>query len=267
MLGRMDTPNSVAADLVNAPLVNVVYCRNLPAEKELAAAMRDTFGDQLSPLKPGPSPELQVAQARDCTITFKLVDAAPDLSEVEPHPELNDGSVDVSSAASYLLVTVFPDNAHLERGKKYREDRLRQINMLSVATLAALKTPGALAALVPRAGVTISAPRFIQLADSGELAMTAVGVWVRPSEDADRWYAYSVGLIQAGHPEVQIRNAPGEPNDFYAVLRGLVSYVLDGNTVRAGDSLTIVEERPAITVAEDRWVVDPQLPALRLDVA
>lgn len=75
--------------------------------------------------------------------------------------------------------------------------------------------------------------------------------------------AYTYGLEQFDHPELQVVDGAAEPAETYFHLETLAAAIIDGSVLAPGEALSLAGV-PDVQVDDARWVVDPTRPALQL---
>lgn len=76
--------------------------------------------------------------------------------------------------------------------------------------------------------------------------------------------AYTYGLEQFGHPELQVVDGPAEPAETYVHLEKIAAEIITGRVLIAGETLSL-PGMPDTQVHAAPWVIDPARPARQLE--
>ena len=134
--------------------------------------------------------------------------------------------------------------------------------LLSKATAVVADHPECLIVHNPRGNVSIAPNTFLEAVRDNLAPMHIAPVWL--TQKGNKILGYTVGLVQAGHPEVQAATESMDPTDLYYKLANIADHVLQGATVKDGDTLSFEEGQPPLTAQEEPWFVDESLPAVTI---
>ena len=56
-----------------------------------------------------------------------------------------------------------------------------------------------------------------------------------------------------------------DPTDLYYKLANIADHILQGATVKGGDTLAFEEGQPRLTITEEPWFVDQDFPAVTIN--
>ena len=169
----------------------------------------------------------------------------------------------LDSATAQILVSVLPREAEHDRAKQFRETRRDHLELLSKATAVVAEHPDCLIVHNPRGNVSIAPNTFLEAVRDNLAPMHIAPVWLTQKEN--KILGYTVGLVQAGHPEVQAATESIDPTDLYYKLANIADHVLQGATVKDGDTLSFEQGQPPLTVQKEPWFVDESYPAVTIN--
>lgn len=91
-------------------------------------------------------------------------------------------------------------------------------------------------------------------------------LWV--NSDGEMMYFYTFGMQDIGYPEVQVVKSLSDdmdPQQLYAYLMDVLAYIINGNPIRAGETLGRTAEEK-FTTSWQPWIVDKDVTALQIDL-
>ncbi|WP_041631384.1 DUF4261 domain-containing protein [Corynebacterium terpenotabidum] len=175
----------------------------------------------------------------------------------------------VAAHQAQLLIAVpaeFTEDASAQiSGLSAREIQLVANRIHGILTMAMTRLPG-VAGYYSGAAAATYGPTFLAQVAEGHFGSTPWPLWVsarlHPGEQG--FSAYTTGLWALGHPELQVDNAPMPPEDLFLYLMDTSAHlVLDGGTFADGQT-TGRYEGERFTLGAEPWIVDPNVPALRV---
>lgn len=263
-LNIMTTPHSVDAALIDAPLINIAVFRTAPTPEEVSERLTTTFGDRLGDITPGKNPGSIMVELDDSFLLhYQAVDTPPTRDSYGLHPILSADARGLDSATAQILVSVLPQETEHDRAKQFREARREHLELLSKATAVVAEHPDCLIVHNPRGNVSIAPNTFLEAVRDNLAPMHIAPVWLTQKEN--KILGYTVGLVQAGHPEIQAATKSMDPTDLYYKLANIADHVLQGATVKDGDTLSFEQGQPPLTVQKEPWFVDESYPAVTIN--
>ena len=200
-LNIMTTPHSVDAQLIDAPLINIAVFRTAPTPEEVSERLPSTFADRLGDITPGKNPGSLMAELDDSFLLhYQAIDTPPTRDSYGLHPILSADARGLDSATAQILVSVLPRDAEGNRAKQFREARREHLELLSKATAVVAEHPECLIVHNPRGNVSIAPNTFLEAVRDNLAPMHIAPVWL--TQKGNKILGYTVGLVQAGHPEV-----------------------------------------------------------------
>lgn len=255
----MTTPHSVAAPLVEAPLLNSVLFSSLPTSEELSTLLSAEFGTGLHKLEQG-------YEFEDVHLAVRGIAAKPSAqAEYSFHPVLSGNPHDLNDVGAHILIGVVEGGDIFDKAQQFREPRLHQIRLLLRATTALLRASQARAVHLMNANTTVFPEPFFEAISRDVLSMSAATVWVFP--DKDGLHAFTYGLTSAGHPELEIADTHADPTELYYRLVNIADHVLQGASFKDGDTLAFSENEKPASISETGWFVNAEIPALNISWA
>lgn len=91
-------------------------------------------------------------------------------------------------------------------------------------------------------------------------------LWV--NSDGKKMYFYTFGMQDIGYPEVQVIKSlwdDMDPEHLYAYLMDVLAYIINGNPIRAGETLGRTAEEK-FTTSWQPWIVEKDVTALQIDL-
>ncbi|WP_237799721.1 DUF4261 domain-containing protein [Corynebacterium accolens] len=259
----MTTPHTVDTSLVDAPLINIAVFSTAPSTEEIKEAITGTFSGRAGEITPGKNPgSLVVPIDGAFVLHYQTIDSAPTPYSYGLHPILSADAGDLNTAGTQVLVSVLPDNQEHDLSHQFREPRREHLELLSQATSAVAQHANCLIIHNPRGNVSFSPAMFNDAVRNNLAPMHIAPVWITQSGGELR--GYSMGLVQAGHPEIQARTSSMDPTDLYYKLANIADHILQGATVKGGDTLAFEEGQAPLTITEEPWFVDQNFPAVTI---
>lgn len=255
-------------ELLTAQLSLGVLFDRAPQPEEIGAALSDNLGPRITSLSHGPTVG-EVAAVLDQNFQLQVHLVAPSPAPIHIHPVLSaSAQLDQYTRAAAARVTISPDPQISPLTQAFVQPRLGQYLALVHAVASILQVPGAVAVDHMPGKATIAAGTFIAGVNTATGAHTMAPVWLAPADpqhpESGLIDGFSRGLVELGHPEVQIRHWSGDPTDLYYRLVDIVSYITAGQPLKAGDTLAASADAPSHTVVAAPWLADPTVPALEL---
>lgn len=168
---------------------------------------------------------------------------------------------ELDKVAGQVLVSLEP--VDLKPEQYNREIRFDQLMTHAFVTGAVASLPGTIAVHNVQGSTTIAAAAFQDALDKDIYPTLLCPVWL--TQTAQGFTGYTYGLHQAGHPELQAKDSSTDPTELYFNLMNLADYVLSGQTLSDGHTLSFGEGKPSHTATKDQWVVDQKIPAFTID--
>lgn len=282
------TPNSVDADLVNGPLLNVVLMEKLPQKEQIAEILRNSCGHRLGEIQDNPSGGVTCEIDGNHLISIMLTDTPPQDPEnmYRLHPiQTGDRSV-VDDVQAQMMVALLPNEECLELEKKFRQPRMAACVLHSQLTAALATLEGAKAVHSTATDVTFAAQFFHEAVNNNEYVMSLCSAWVMiedsqgsadtgdsgdsgDSETASGSVANActMGLLSLGHPEITVEKSTMDPTELYHLVLSVANYIIHGETMQPGDTLGLAEGGPSISIVEGSHPAGDDTPALRLEIS
>ncbi|AMO87996.1 hypothetical protein WM42_0242 [Corynebacterium simulans] len=259
------TPHAVDYGLVTSLATSLVFFDSAPDTEAMKSMITQAFGENLGPLEQSEK-SLVVEINDEYALAFTPAAATRADLEGDPsfhqHPILSGDPAGWEDIACMVLINVFPSNERLELIKNTREARLHQLVTLGLATSAIAQTPGAIAVLNSVGRVAESTENYVEAVADKLPAHYLASTWV--AQDDNGLQAYTLGMPMLGHPELQIRDFQGSPDELYSMLANIADYAQQGATLKDGDTMAFAEGEPPIRITAEPWIVDADVPALRI---
>ena len=86
--------------------------------------------------------------------------------------------------------------------------------------------------------------------------------------DDEKMYFYTFGMKDIGYPEVQVIKQASDsmdPEEIYSYLMDILAYIINGNPIRAGETLGRTAEEK-FTTSWQPWIIENEVTALQIDL-
>lgn len=259
---------TVDPSFLSVPLLNVVLGTKVPSEQDMRSALEGSFGDRVSGFTQSSQPNTFVAEldGGDYLIHLTVVEGQHENPEeaYSIHPVLTGDPSVLDTVRSQLIVTLLPQNKLQEESKQFRTERYSHIIHHAQVTAVLSQLPGTVAVHNTMGRVTFSQKIFIDGVKESFLPMCAISVWLTQGPSGIN--AYTVGMAAGGHPELQVLGSSDDPTELYYKLGDLAHYALAKKPLKDGDTMAFSADAPPITISDATWTVDPNVPALTIDM-
>ena len=260
------TPHAVDQQFISAPLLDVALLSRVPQLSEIETRLQNSFGDRLGECHIKEEGILSAELDGKNLVNVALLDGPP----VDPdsayslHPVLTGDPSGLEDVQAQLLITLLPSNDELQQVRSSREARIAQINTHAqvTAALAALEGVEAVHNIV--GNVTVSPKIFVEAVTNNDPAMYSASVWLAQTDSGIT--AYTIGLVQAGHPELIAENSAQDPSALFYTMCDLVNYALSSGTFKDGDTFAFSADAQPLSITSTTYPTDSSVPALRVSL-
>lgn len=148
-----------------------------------------------------------------------------------------------------------------------REEAVEAITEHSTLVAHLLGLPEAVGIYSGRTATTYNAKTF----RNAVLEMPFPPIFISPlwvNNDGEKMYFYTFGMKDIGYPEVQVIKSLSDtmdPDQLYGYLLDILAYIINGNPIRAGETLGRTAEEK-FTTSWQPWIVEKDVTALQIDL-
>lgn len=249
--------------IVDRPLLTVVLGTDVPTGDALQRCLETAFPQRISNFGPGTQPFMFSGELDgEYLIHLTVIDGPvenPD-EALAVHPVLTGDPAPLQNIRSQVLVSVLPSNDRMVDTKG--PGRIDFYSLHAQVTAALAELPGTIAVHSVMAQATITKDVYIEGARMGYLCSTSVSVWLTQGHSGIN--AYTLGMTQAGHPELQVVDSSMDVNELFQSVEAMAQHALTSQPLKDGDTLAFSADAPPVAIESDQWLVDPSVPALRI---
>ena len=172
---------------------------------------------------------------------------------------------ELHDARAHLLIAHRPDmDAPSEIPAREQKFKQRALHALVTAMISQL--PGTLGVFVPSVKTTLS-PRHLQeftMSESPFPSAYMAPTWLKPEEDGSV-SGYTIGLMDLGHPELQVTKSKGDPQKIFELLADTAAHVVGGATIIGGQTVGRTDDDKHATSFAP-WIIDGDKKAIEVEM-